>query len=88
MTTTEALVVSWRGQSVRVRHDDPRLGEYTPGGAVIRNAMHLASDVRGLQLALDACVGDCYSVKVAERPEGVAIGLRRLVETAVSGSHE
>jgi len=43
MTTTEALVVSWHGQSVRVRHDDPRLGMYSPGGAVIRNAKHLAS---------------------------------------------
>ncbi len=31
-----------------MRHDDPRLGPYTPRGAVIRSAMELASDVDGL----------------------------------------
>jgi len=77
MTNTEALVVSWRGQQIRVRHDDERLGPYSPAGAVIRNAMHLATDVRGIQLALDATVGDRYSVRVAERPEDVMVGLWR-----------
>jgi hypothetical protein len=70
--TSEALVVSWHGQSIRVRHDDPRLGEYTPGGAVIRNAVHIASDVRGLELALNATVGDRYAVRVVESADGVA----------------
>lgn len=77
MADAGPLIVSWRGQQVHVRHDDPRLGEYSPGGAVIRDAMHLASDIRGLELALNATVGDRYAVRVAERPEGVVIGLRR-----------
>ena len=77
MSNAAALVVLWRGQSVRVRHDDPRLGEYSPGGDVIRNAMHLANDVRGLELALNATVGDRYVVTVARRPEGLVVGLRR-----------
>jgi hypothetical protein len=83
----EPLVVSWRGQHIRVRHDDPRLGPYSPAGSVIRCAVELASDVRGLQLVLDATVGDRYSVRVVERPEGVAIGLRRLsTKPAVSAN--
>jgi hypothetical protein len=32
----DPLVISWQGRPVRVRHDDPRLGPYTPTGA--RNA--------------------------------------------------
>lgn len=46
----------------------------------MRNAMSLADDVRGLELALNVCVGDRYGVTVAERPEGVVIGLRRRTE--------
>lgn len=81
MTDAEALIVTWHGQRVRVRHNDPRLGIYTPSGAVVRNAISLASDVRGLELALNAAVGDRYRVTVLERPDGVAIGLRRRIES-------
>lgn len=52
---------------------EPLLGDV--GG--VRNAVHLASDLRGLQLALDATVRDRYSVAVVERPEGVTVALRR-----------
>ncbi len=38
----DPLIVSWQGRQVRVRHDDPHLGPYTPRGAVIRSAMDLA----------------------------------------------
>ena len=72
----EALIVSWHGQNIHVRHDDERLGPYSPDGALIRCAVELASDARGLQLVLDATVGDRYHVMVAERSDGVAIGLR------------
>jgi hypothetical protein len=58
MADAGPLVVSWHGREIHVRHDDPRLGIYTPGGAVIRNVIYLASDVRGLELAVNACVGD------------------------------
>ena len=58
MKPPEPLIVSWRGRQVRVRNDDPHLGPYTPRGAVIRSAMELASDVKGLRLVLLTKVGD------------------------------
>jgi hypothetical protein len=60
---------------LRVRHDDPHLGPYTPRGAVIRSAMELASDVEGLRLYLVTALGDRYEVRVAE--DGSVIGLWR-----------
>jgi hypothetical protein len=54
----EPLIVSWQGRQVRIRHDDPHLGPYTPRGAVIRSAMELASDVQGLRLYLATALGD------------------------------
>jgi hypothetical protein len=70
---------------VRVRHDDPHLGPYTPRGAVIRSAMELASDVEGLRLVLESTQGDSYRVYVAD--DGSTVGLwrrevRTLTETA------
>ena len=62
----EPLIVSWQGRQVRVRHDDPHLGPYTPRGAVIRSAMELASDVEGLRLTLVTALGDRYEVRVAD----------------------
>ena len=57
----EPLTVSWQGRQVRIRHDDPHLGPYTPRGAVIRSAMELASDVEGLRLYLVTALGDRYA---------------------------
>ncbi len=71
----EPLIVSWQGRQVRVRHDDPHLGPYTPRGAVIRSAMELASDVQGLRLYLVTALGDRYEVRVAE--DGSVVGLWR-----------
>jgi hypothetical protein len=71
----EPLIVSWQGRQVRVRHDDPHLGPYTPRGAVIRSAMELASDVAGLRRFLATTVGDRYRVRVAD--DGSGIGLWR-----------
>ena len=56
----EPLIVTWQGRQVRVRHDDPHLGPYTPRGAVIRSAMELASDVQCLRLYLVTALGDRY----------------------------
>jgi len=71
----EPLIVSWQGREVRVRHDDPHLGPYTPRGAVIRSAIELASDVEGLRLALLTTVGDRYRVRVGD--DGSVVGLWR-----------
>jgi hypothetical protein len=71
----EPLIVSWQGRQVRVRHDDPHLGPYTPRGTVIRAAMELASDVEGLRLYLMTALGDRYQVRVAD--DGSVIGLWR-----------
>jgi hypothetical protein len=46
----EPFIVSWQGHQVRIRHDDPNLGPYTPRGALIRSAVDLASDVEVLRL--------------------------------------
>jgi hypothetical protein len=50
MKAPERLIVSWQGHQVRIRHDDPHLGPYTPRDAFIRSAMELASDVERLRL--------------------------------------
>ena len=68
----EPLTVTWQGREVRIRHDDPHLGPYTPRGAVIRSAMELASDVEGLRLYLVSALGDHYEVRVAD--DGSVIG--------------
>ena len=80
MKAPEPLIVSWRGRQVRIRHDDPRLGPYTPDGAVVRSAIELASDVDGLRLALSTALGGRYRVRVAE--DGTVVGLWRLSTTA------
>ena len=71
----EPLIVPWQGRSVRVRHDDPRLGPYTPRGTVIRSAMDLASEVDGLRLVLRTTLGDRYRVRVSD--DGSVVGLWR-----------
>ena len=71
----EPLIVSWLGRQLRVRHDDPHLGPYTPRGAVIRSAMELASDVQGLRLYLVTALGDRYRVRVSD--DGSMVGLWR-----------
>jgi len=69
------LVVTWQGREVRIRHDDPHLGPYTPRGAVIRSAVELASDVEGLRLYLVTALGDRYQVRLAD--DGIVTGLWR-----------
>ncbi len=76
MQPPEPLVVPWQGHQLRVRHDDPHLGPYTPRGAVIRSAIELASDVEGLRLVLTSAVGDRYQVRVSD--DGHTVGLWRL----------
>jgi hypothetical protein len=71
----EPLIVAWQGHELRVRHDDPHLGPYTPRDAVIRSAIELASDVEGLRLALLTTVGDRYRVGVSD--DGSVVGLWR-----------
>ncbi len=71
----EPLIVSWQGRQVRVRHDDPHLGSYTPRGATLRAAVELASDVEGLRLVLASTVGDRYRVMVSD--DGMTVALRR-----------
>ena len=75
MRSPEPLIVTWQGHQVRIRHDDPHLGPYTPRGAVIRSAMELASDVEGLRLYLVTALGDRYQVRVAD--DATVIGLWR-----------
>jgi hypothetical protein len=75
MKAPERLIVSWQGHQVRIRHDDPHLGPYTPRDAFIRSAMELASDVERLRLYLVTALGDRYLVRVAD--DGSVIGLWR-----------
>ena len=71
----DPLVILWQGRQLRIRHDDPHLGPYTPRGSVIRSAVGLASDVEGLRLVLASTMGDRYRVRVAD--DGSVVGLRR-----------
>ena len=72
----DPLIVAWQGRTLRVRHDDPGIGAYTPSGARLRAAVELASDVEGLCLVLASTVGDRYRVSVAD--DGSTVGLWRL----------
>jgi hypothetical protein len=71
----DPLVISWQGRQVRVRHDDPRLGPYSPRGSLVRSAIGLASDVDGLRLVLGTTVGDRYRIRVSD--DGLTVGLWR-----------
>ena len=73
--TPDPLVISWHGRQLRVRHDDPRIGPYSPVGQRIRAAVELATDVQGLRLVLASTMGERYRVKVAE--DGGVVGLWR-----------
>ena len=76
MMAPDPLTVPWRGQQIRVRHDDSRLSPHSSSGATIRSAIELASDVEGLRLALLTAVGDRYRVKVSD--DGNIVGLWRI----------
>jgi hypothetical protein len=71
----EPLVIAWQGRELRVRHDDPAIGVYTPAGARLRAAIGLASDVEGLRLVLASTVGERYRVRVSH--DGLTVGLWR-----------
>lgn len=53
----EPLLIPWRGRQLRVRHDDPRIGPYSPVGQRIRAAVELASEAAGLRLVLATTLG-------------------------------
>jgi hypothetical protein len=72
----EPFVIPWRGRQLRVRHDDPAIGTYTPAWQRIRAAVELASDVEGLRLVRASTVGDRYRVKVSD--DGETVGFWRL----------
>lgn len=73
--TPEPLVIAWRDRQLRVRHDDPRIGPYSPVGQRIRAAVELATDVEGLRLVLASTVGYRYRVHVVD--DGTIVGLWR-----------
>ena len=75
MNRPDPLVIPWSGRQLRVRHDDPHLGTYTPAGQQLRFAVGLASDVEGLRLVLASTVGDRYRVRVTD--DGSVMGLWR-----------
>lgn len=76
MKATDPLIVPWRGQQLRVRHDDPHVGPSTPRSAVIRSAMALVSDADGLRLVLASTLGDRYRDRVGD--DGCTVGLWNL----------
>ena len=73
MIRPDPLIISWQGRELRIRHDDPRLGPYSPQGQRVRSAIDLASDVEGLRLVLASVLGDRYRVRV--RDDGAVVGL-------------
>ena len=74
MPKPEPIVIAWRGQQVRVRHDDPRItSSYSPQAVRLRAAVELASDVAGLRLILDSALGERYRIRVAD--DGAVVGL-------------
>jgi hypothetical protein len=75
MSGPEPLIVHRQGRELRVRHDDPPIGVYTPAGARIRAVVGLASDVEGLRLVLASTVGERYRIRVSD--DGRTVGLWR-----------
>lgn len=80
--TPDPFVIAWRGRRLRIRHDDPRIGPYSPTGQRIRAAMELATDVEGLRPVLATTVGEWYRVKVAE--DGSVVGLWKIAGRGVA----
>jgi hypothetical protein len=71
--TPEPLFLTWRGQSVRIRHGDPRLGPYS---AVIQRldvAMSITPTVETFQLAMVREAS--YDVRILD--DGSEVRLRR-----------
>ena len=66
MVKPEPLVIPWRGRQHRVRHDDPHLSTFSPGGQRVPAAVQPATDVDGLRLVLASTVADRYRVKVSD----------------------
>ena len=71
----DPLLIAWHGRLLRVRHDDPRIGPYSPVRQRIRAAVEVATDVEGRRLALASVLGDRYRVRVGD--DGGTVGLWR-----------
>jgi hypothetical protein len=71
--TPDPIHIRWCGQDVRIRHDDPRLGPYSPVIAWLRSAMAITSEVKTLRLLLGRATA--YDVRVLD--DGSEVRLRR-----------
>ena len=89
MKAPEPLVIAWQGRRLRVRHDDPQLGLYTPRGAQLRARVELATDVAGLRLVLACCLGDrtpsCERRRCHPGPVATLMGVRMGVQPQEEG---
>ena len=52
MSKPEPLYLRWRGQDVRIRHDDRRLTRYSPVIATLQSAMTITTEVATLRLVM------------------------------------
>jgi hypothetical protein len=48
----DPLTLRWRSTDVRIRHDDPRLGSYSPVIATVQAAMPITTEVATLRLVM------------------------------------
>jgi hypothetical protein len=71
--TPYRITLRSRGQDVRVRHDDPLLGPYSPIVAWLRSALAITSSVETLRLVLPRAVGS----EVPVLDDGSRVRLRR-----------
>lgn len=73
MAGPQPLFVRWRDHDVRVRHNDPLLGVYSPIVVWLRSAMAITTSVDTLRLVLPRATG--YEVRVDD--DGLTVRLRR-----------
>ena len=76
MSRPDPLLIPWRGGTIRLRHDDPRLGLYTDVGKRLTAAVQLATDIDGLRIVLASNHGRGYRVRVSD--DAQTVGLHRL----------
>jgi hypothetical protein len=74
MSKPEPLYLRWRGRDVRIRHDDPRLGPYSPVIATLRSAMTITTEVATVRLVIAR--ERAYRVGVPD-DDGSEVRLRR-----------
>jgi hypothetical protein len=83
MSKPEPVYLRWRGQDVRIRHDDPFLTRYSAVVQRLDAAMTITSEVASLRLVMARELA--YDVQILD--DGGELRLRRRQPTWMRATH-